>query len=88
MSVNVKLGNLLLSSSSESTIKRRFRCEIGDLELLVNMGILRSNVLPLGRPRSFASAFLCSFVRYCVQSFLRVRLTARHIPPSRILPPG
>jgi len=44
MSVNVKDSNLLLSSSSESTMKRRFRCESGDLELLVDIGVLRSNV--------------------------------------------
>jgi len=42
-------------------MKRRLRCEIGDLELLVDIGVLRSKVLPLGRPRSFASAFLCAF---------------------------
>jgi len=62
----VKHSNSLLSSLSDSTIKRRFRCEIGDLKLLVDIGVVRSNVLPLGRPRSFASAFLYAFVRYCV----------------------
>ena len=66
MSLDVKYSNSLLSSSSESTIKRRLRCETGDLELLVDIGVLRSNVLPLGRPRSFASAFLYVFVRHCV----------------------
>jgi len=66
MSLNVEYSNSLLSSSFESTIKRRFRCEIGDLKLLVDIGVVRSNVLPLGRPRSFSSAFLCAFVRYCV----------------------